>query len=55
MKKTLNDNGQYIYDKDESPGLYGEVADYWRNYKEDEENQPTDAPNQVCIELFGFF
>ncbi|XP_071558681.1 uncharacterized protein [Temnothorax nylanderi] len=26
-------NQNYTFDKDESPGLYGEVAEYWRNYE----------------------
>lgn len=25
-----NTDRTYIFDKDESPGLYGEIADYWR-------------------------
>ncbi|RLU26421.1 hypothetical protein DMN91_000215, partial [Ooceraea biroi] len=31
---TLGDTDQnYIFDRDESPGLYGEVGDYWRSYE----------------------
>jgi hypothetical protein len=29
-----NANQKYIFDKDESPGLYGEVADYWKSYED---------------------
>ncbi|XP_012216128.1 uncharacterized protein [Linepithema humile] len=25
---------KYIFDKDESPGLFGEVADYWKSYED---------------------
>ncbi|TGZ54027.1 uncharacterized protein [Temnothorax longispinosus] len=31
METDVNQN--YTFDKDESPGLYGEVAEYWRNYE----------------------
>ncbi|KAG7203367.1 hypothetical protein KM043_013442 [Ampulex compressa] len=27
---------KFIYEKDESPGLYGEVADYWRHHEDTE-------------------
>lgn len=29
-----NANQKYIFGKDESPGLYGEVADYWKSYED---------------------
>lgn len=34
-----NVNQNYTFDTDESPGLYGEVADYWKSY---EDNDITD-------------
>lgn len=30
-----NANQKYTYDVDESPGLYGEIADYWKSYDND--------------------
>lgn len=32
-------NQKFTFDGDESPGLYGEVADYWKSY---EDNDITD-------------
>lgn len=40
-----NANQKYTYDIDESPGLYGEVADYWKSY---EDNDITDR-NETYI------
>lgn len=33
------ENQKFTFDADESPGLYGEVADYWKSY---EDNDITD-------------
>lgn len=30
-----NTDRTYTFDKDESPGLYGEIADYWRDNNSD--------------------
>jgi len=34
-----NADQMYTFDRNESPGLYGEVADYWKSY---EDNDVTD-------------
>lgn len=34
-----NADQTYIFDKDESPGLYGEIADYWREDNDDITNK----------------
>lgn len=34
-----NADRKYIFDKDESPGLYGEIADYWREDSDDTANK----------------
>ncbi|KAG5311321.1 SELPA protein, partial [Acromyrmex insinuator] len=31
-----NVNQMYIFDKNESPGLYGEIADYWKSYEDND-------------------
>ncbi|XP_012529986.1 uncharacterized protein LOC105833090 [Monomorium pharaonis] len=44
-----NTNQQYMFDKDESPGLYGEVADYWKSEYED--NDITDR-NETSSDIY---
>ncbi|XP_011871383.1 PREDICTED: uncharacterized protein LOC105563963 isoform X2 [Vollenhovia emeryi] len=39
-----NVNQKYTFDKDEKPGLYGEVLDYWRSY---EDNDITDRNETI--------
>ncbi|XP_066591160.1 uncharacterized protein [Prorops nasuta] len=46
-RQSTNRLIKFIYDKDESPGLYGEVADYWRNSEDDEESENND--NQANV------
>lgn len=36
---AVEENQKFTFDADESPGLYGEVADYWKSY---EDNDITD-------------
>lgn len=31
-----NVNQTYTFDENESPGLYGEVADYWKSYEDND-------------------
>ena len=31
-----NINQTYTFDENESPGLYGEVADYWKSYEDND-------------------
>lgn len=38
-------NRKFTYDKDESPGLYGEVADYWRNLEDSDITDRNETSN----------
>jgi len=36
---------KYIFDQDESPGLYGEIADYWRSYEDSDITDRNETSN----------
>lgn len=38
-----NANHTYVFDQDESPGLYGEIADYWREDNANKNESPNSA------------
>ncbi|XP_072749162.1 uncharacterized protein [Anoplolepis gracilipes] len=38
-----NIDQKYTFDKDESPGLYGEIADYWRDYEDSNNTNKNDS------------
>lgn len=58
-----NANQKYTYDVDESPGLYGEIADYWKSYDitdsnvsiDDTYNNSTVIFNTQCAHSFFKF
>lgn len=35
----------YTFDKDESPGLYGEIADYWRESEDSDDTNKNESLN----------
>ncbi|KYN19017.1 PREDICTED: GATA zinc finger domain-containing protein 8-like [Trachymyrmex cornetzi] len=45
-----NVNQTYTFDEDESPGLYGEVADYWKDY---DDNDIADR-NETFNDIYNF-
>jgi hypothetical protein len=49
---------KYIFDQDESPGLYGEIADYWRSYEDsditDRNETSNDNYNNSTVSILKF-
>ncbi|XP_011065269.1 PREDICTED: uncharacterized protein LOC105152595 isoform X3 [Acromyrmex echinatior] len=42
-----NVNQMYIFDKNESPGLYGEIADYWKSYEDNDIADQNETFNDI--------
>lgn len=40
-----NTDQTYTFDKDESPGLYGEIADYWRDCENSDDTNKNESLN----------
>jgi len=49
---------KYIFDQDESPGLYGEITDYWRSYENsditDRNETSNDNYNDSTVTILKF-
>lgn len=41
-----NADRTYVFDQDESPGLYGEIADYWR--EDNDDTNKNESPNSAA-------